>query len=567
MKHSNIVTLVSFALALVACGGTTHGDNTKPPNAFAAQVTREGVNPVLAASDYSAVVQQLYVAYFGRPADTGGFASFKRQMAEIGAPNDIALLLAAYDRDPRVKSLIDSFGSSAESAALYRGDNTAFISAIYTNVLGRAPAVGGLAFWVGALDGGSSTRARASLDIMAGALSNKTEQGLVDAALVKLKVAVATHFTDKLTSAPVNGYSGGFAAARGRLMLSGLNASASATDYEGVIASNVSYLASAPSVPTWPLGSLLTNRQFQVSRTKYSVSGSCIGLVTDSNNITNGVVFDGVSRTEVTTTSSWLQSNCNPSAFDHIESNYFDSSRNLVGSAVATASNLSVNGTEFVSFDSPATLPANVRVGDAGTIGTATVYTNSAKQSVIGRRDYTYSVEADEDSALHAIANLTTRTINPAGQTLLTTQTKYKLSASIVPIAQDIQYATTSTVHLVKKGHPIFPVFTDTVLGNGAEATEGKVVTFNYTGWLYDPTVPNRRGLQFDTTTGRGPFSFTMGAGSVIQGWQDGLQGMKVGGKRTLILTSSLGYGSTGGGPLVPPYAALVFDVELISVK
>ena len=89
----------------------------------------------------------------------------------------------------------------------------------------------------------------------------------------------------------------------------------------------------------------------------------------------------------------------------------------------------------------------------------------------------------------------------------------------------------------------------------------------NYTGWLYSATAPNFRGTQFDTSAGRSPFQFRLGTGQVIAGWDQGLVGMKVGGTRTLIIPSSLGYGSAGAGTSIPPNAALVFTVDLLAVQ
>jgi len=106
----------------------------------------------------------------------------------------------------------------------------------------------------------------------------------------------------------------------------------------------------------------------------------------------------------------------------------------------------------------------------------------------------------------------------------------------------------------------------DTVTGTGAIANAGNIVTVNYTGWLYNAGSVAFHGSQFDTSVGKSPFTFQLGAGSVIRGWDQGVVGMRVGGKRTLIIPSSLGYGASGTGP-IPPNAALVFDVELISVK
>ena len=106
----------------------------------------------------------------------------------------------------------------------------------------------------------------------------------------------------------------------------------------------------------------------------------------------------------------------------------------------------------------------------------------------------------------------------------------------------------------------------DTVVGAGKEAVAGTTAVVNYTGWLYEPNAPLKHGAQFDTSVGRAPFSFQLGAGQVIQGWDEGVQGMKVGGKRTLIVPASMGYGASGAGP-IPANATLIFDVELLEVR
>jgi FKBP-type peptidyl-prolyl cis-trans isomerase FkpA len=106
--------------------------------------------------------------------------------------------------------------------------------------------------------------------------------------------------------------------------------------------------------------------------------------------------------------------------------------------------------------------------------------------------------------------------------------------------------------------------FIDTVVGTGAEAAAGAYVHVHYTGWLYND---GEKGAKFDSSKDRGdPFSFDLGAGSVIKGWDEGVQGMKVGGARTLIIPAALGYGARGAGGVIPPNATLMFDVELLSV-
>jgi FKBP-type peptidyl-prolyl cis-trans isomerase FkpA len=106
----------------------------------------------------------------------------------------------------------------------------------------------------------------------------------------------------------------------------------------------------------------------------------------------------------------------------------------------------------------------------------------------------------------------------------------------------------------------------DTVPGSGKEAVAGSTVVVNYTGWIYAPKAEKQHGEQFDSSVGREPFSFQLGGGQVIPGWDQGVQGMKVGGKRTLIIPAELGYGAQGAGP-IPPNSNLIFDVELLDVR
>ena len=112
-------------------------------------------------------------------------------------------------------------------------------------------------------------------------------------------------------------------------------------------------------------------------------------------------------------------------------------------------------------------------------------------------------------------------------------------------------------------------IVTDTKVGTGKEASTGATVYMHYTGWLYRPLAKNMHGKLFDSSIPRGePLDFVLGAGRVIKGWDQGIQGMKVGGKRTLIIPSELAYGSRPApGSGIPPNSALIFDVELVDVK
>jgi FKBP-type peptidyl-prolyl cis-trans isomerase FkpA len=105
----------------------------------------------------------------------------------------------------------------------------------------------------------------------------------------------------------------------------------------------------------------------------------------------------------------------------------------------------------------------------------------------------------------------------------------------------------------------------DLRLGTGAEAVTGKNVIVNYTGWLYDPTKTDGKGLQFDTSVGATPLTFTLGTGQVIQGFDRGVTGMKVGGARRIVMPPSLGYGASRNNS-IPPYSTLVFEIELVEV-
>jgi FKBP-type peptidyl-prolyl cis-trans isomerase FkpA len=105
------------------------------------------------------------------------------------------------------------------------------------------------------------------------------------------------------------------------------------------------------------------------------------------------------------------------------------------------------------------------------------------------------------------------------------------------------------------------------VVGSGAEARAGQNVRVHYTGWLHDPAAANARGRKFDSSKDRGqPFSFGLGQGQVIRGWDEGVQGMKVGGTRVLTIPPEMGYGARGAGGVIPPNATLVFEVELLGV-
>lgn len=108
----------------------------------------------------------------------------------------------------------------------------------------------------------------------------------------------------------------------------------------------------------------------------------------------------------------------------------------------------------------------------------------------------------------------------------------------------------------------------DLQVGSGAAVAAGQKAVVQYTGWLYEASAPDKKGKEFDSSRSGGqPFSFVVGAGQVIKGWDQGVLGMKVGGRRRLTIPAELAYGDVGAGGVIPPGAALVFDVDLVAVE
>jgi FKBP-type peptidyl-prolyl cis-trans isomerase FkpA len=109
---------------------------------------------------------------------------------------------------------------------------------------------------------------------------------------------------------------------------------------------------------------------------------------------------------------------------------------------------------------------------------------------------------------------------------------------------------------------------TDLARGAGAAVAAGQFAVVQYTGWLYEPSAPDHKGKEFDSSLKGGtPFRFQLGAGQVIKGWDQGVAGMQIGGKRRLVIPADLAYGDRGAGDVIPPGATLVFDVDLVGIE
>jgi len=192
----SLILVAACTGALSGCGGSS----SSSADATTSQSKALQRSVKATASDYQTVVEELYVSYFGRPADPTGLSNFEAALLADNAPTDIQSLNVAYSTDTAIQTLVNSFGTSTESTTLYGNSSTsAFVTAVFNNVLNRAPLTSGLNYWVNAIQSGTLSQGDAALAIMAGALANTTTQGLSDAQLINNRIAVAGNFTAEVT--------------------------------------------------------------------------------------------------------------------------------------------------------------------------------------------------------------------------------------------------------------------------------------------------------------------------------------------------------------------------------
>ena len=205
---------------------------------------------------YTELAQKFYIAYFGRAADPAGLANMVSQLAAANAPSTSTdAFVAAYATNPAVKAIIDSFGASTESAQLYNGDVSTFVTDLYQHILGRAPDAAGATFWTGAIESGNLARGQAALNIMAGAETNQTTQGLLDAQLIDNRALVAINFTSAIeTTAQQASYSGQAAAAAIRSMLDSVNQNTDIFHFEATVTSDLAALGHLAAAPVQLVG-------------------------------------------------------------------------------------------------------------------------------------------------------------------------------------------------------------------------------------------------------------------------------------------------------------------------
>lgn len=573
--HSSM--LCSLSVLLAACGSgsdtATHASAQAP--ALAARVQSSAQADSTA---YYTAVQQIYVGYFGRPADPAGLVYYANFFRSAGAPTDIVALSAAYQTNPTVRALIDSFGTSAESAALYPGDNGAFLDAVYQNLFAHAADAAGKAYWLNLLNAGAVTRASAAVNLMAGA------QG-TDVTALNNKVVVAGQFTTTAsTPAGMLAYDGLAANAIVRAMLNTVNLNTNVAAIQPTLDNTLSAVVVARPAAGMYAGAFNPNSQLN---TLVLDDDSYYGFYSFDATVpiaATGMLYGSGKSNSGTFTSSSLF-DYNPNGTHFTLSAAYRAQASFNGNLVTSGGNSlpftsNVIDPAIYDYNKPAAL-ADV----AGSWNMRQTATAAQAITILADGSFTGSstgcaisgqlTPRGNKNVFNALVNYGPGTCPLSGSSIGGVAFTYVLNAGVT---RQLYIAGTNASHSVGAlmigsnalvvGQPTALIITDTVAGTGAVAIAGKTITVKYTGYLYDPSAVNLRGAIFDSSDYHSPstFSFVLGTGVVIPGWDQGFNGMKVGGKRTLTIPASLGYGATGSGTLIPPNTGLIFDVELDAV-
>lgn len=240
-KHA---AAVLCAALLTACGGGDQTTAMQPAPVRTAAMSGSSAQQLTAAAYYD-MIQHIYVAYFGRPADPAGLDFFANGYLGAGAATEIRGVAESYATNAAVAALVDAFANSAESAALYPGTNEVFINAIYRNLFNRDADPDGLAFWANAINSGAMTRANAAISIMAGAQN-------ADATIISKKTQVAGAFTAAVnTDQRKTAYSGLDANATVRTMLATVTDGTDVAAFGGTIESTLTALTGGSGAPDY----------------------------------------------------------------------------------------------------------------------------------------------------------------------------------------------------------------------------------------------------------------------------------------------------------------------------
>lgn len=560
--------LCSLSVLLAACGADRSAESQ--PTTVASRVSASVAAQAQPASAYYNVVQHIYVGYFGRPADSGGVVYFAQLLSNLGAPTNIADLSVAFDSSSQVAAVIDGFGTSAESQALYSGDNNVFIDAVYRNLFGRPADAAGKTYWVDLLDRKIMTRASAAIKIMAGAqLTDRDEIGK--------RALVAGAFTTALTTPQRElAYSGLEANVVVRNLLGTVNLSTDIAAFAANIDSTLNTLVSQLGAQGMYAGKLTANgRLFNSLVLEDGQYWGFYGSTTSGALSPTGFVQGkGSSSAGAFGANDLKDFGPNPAVQGNLSANYSPLA-SLNGTITVAANTLPFTGAGIAEatyrYNAPASLAdiqGSQRMG--GTLGHHIMQVNAdgTFSATTMRCSYSgkFSPRATGKNVFDVAWAFGAGTCPLQGQSATGVAFSYAANAggtrSLIVAATNASRTTGTLAATPQDGM----VITDTAVGTGATAVPGSSLTVHYTGWLYSETAPNKRGAQFDSSATRGPFAFPLGVGSVIEGWDRGVLGMKAGGKRTLVIPAELAYGSRGSAS-IPANSVLIFDVELLTVK
>lgn len=433
-------------------------------------------------------------------------AAFAREPDAAG----LGYWLGVLDQGTYLLGMAEGFTASSEFKTLYANaaTNRDIIAQYYVNVLKRPGEPAGLDYWAGILD--------TKQDTLAGVLRNFSE-GPENKSGTAAAIAAGIRYVEYGVRYPATAYP------------------VRAAYQQSVAAEHTDYL---------------------------TVTGTCPGVAAISYATPVAAMFEGQAATAQSTSVDVGLSYCTTSRLNWTQTDYYDGNQVLLGFS-----------RKNVEYDvGGGNLPATIKVGDKGVYATQTTYADNTKQTSVGKRTLNYALDADGESANTAILTLTATHTTSANVNSLVRTSRYRVGTdgALKLLAVDERFGDGSFLLYAQDPTVVQPAkltITDTVVGTGAVAQNGKTVSAHYTGWLYDPKAPGFKGQKFDSSVGASPFPFTLGAGQVIAGWDQGVLNMRVGGKRTLLIPSQLGYGAAGAGSSIKGNAALVFEVELVSVK
>ena len=570
--------LCSVSVLLAACGGSSNDTAAARASAQAPVLAaRVQASTSAAATAYYTAVQQVYVAYFGRPADADGLVYFATSLRDAGAPTDLAALAAAY-ANPSVAAIIDVFGNSAESAALYPGDAGVFIEAVYQNLFGRAADAAGKAYWVGLLNDGKITRASAAVSIMSGAQGS-------DVTVINKKTAVAAQFTTTASStAGKRAYDGLAANAIVRAMLANVTLATDTSAIQPTLDSTLATLVAARPAAGMYAGTLnngtLYNMFVADDDSYYGFYSAGATAPIAATGLLYGAGKSSAGSYSAAVTDFNAQAGTAPYALTGTYSAQASFNGSIKAGSTTFTLTTAVIDPAIYDYYKPAVIADVVGswsmrqtgvAAQAITIAADGSFTGSSTGCAISGQLKPHS----NKNAFDVIVNFGAGSCPLSAKSIGGVAFSYTLNAGVT---RQLYMAGSTGDHsagallvgtnAIVAGQPTALVVTDTLIGTGAVVSAGKTITVKYAGYLYDATAVNLHGTEFDSSDWHSPntFSFVLGAGQVIAGWDQGFNGMKVGGKRTLIIPSSLGYGTTGSGS-IPANAGMVFDVELISTN